>query len=116
MALQVGAGVAQAENLARVELLAYSDDLTSLANRRAFEDALDDAVEAHRSDGVSIGLIVADVNGLKRLNDREGHANGDAGLIAFATELSAAVAAQSSSLAARLGGDEFCVLATGLGA
>lgn len=116
VALQVGAGVAQAENLARVELLAYSDDLTSLANRRAFEDALDDAVEAHRSDGVSIGLIVADVNGLKRLNDREGHANGDAGLIAFAAELSAAVAAQSSSLAARLGGDEFCVLATGLGA
>ena len=114
VALQVGAGVAQAESLARMELLAYTDDLTSLANRRAFEDALDDAIEAHRADGVSIGLVVADVNGLKRLNDREGHANGDAGLIAFAAELSAAVAAQSSSLAARLGGDEFCVLTTGL--
>jgi len=114
VALQVGAGVAQAENLARVELLAYSDDLTSLANRRGFEDALDDAIEAHRSGGVSIGLIVADVNGLKRLNDREGHATGDAGLIAFADELSAAVAAYSSTLAARLGGDEFCVLTTGM--
>jgi diguanylate cyclase (GGDEF)-like protein len=116
VALQVGAGVAQAENLARVELLAYTDDLTSLANRRAFEDALDDAIAAHRENGVAIGLVVADVNGLKRLNDREGHANGDAGLIAFASELSAAVAAQASSMAARLGGDEFCVLTTGLDA
>lgn len=113
VALQVGAGVAHAENLARVELLAYTDDLTSLANRRALEDALDDAVAAHRAEGVAIGLIVADVNGLKRLNDRDGHESGDAGLVAFAHELSVAVAAQPSSLAARLGGDEFCVLTSG---
>ena len=114
VALQVGAGVAQAETLLRVERLAYTDELTDLANRRAFEDALDQALDACSSNGVSVGLIVADVNGLKKINDRDGHPAGDVALQSFAGQLSVAVTHYPSTLAARLGGDEFCVLTTGM--
>lgn len=113
VAAQVGAGIAQAEHLARVERLAYTDDLTGLANRRAFEDRLDEALTAHRRDGRPVGVVVVDVNGLKRINDRLGHIVGDSALLTFAGELSAAASSVPGSLAARLGGDEFCLLTVG---
>lgn len=110
---QVGAGIAQAEHLARVERLAYTDDLTGLANRRAFEDRLDEALALHRTAGVSVGMVVVDVNGLKRINDRHGHVAGDSSLLTFASELAASASSLPDALAARLGGDEFCVLVQG---
>jgi diguanylate cyclase (GGDEF)-like protein len=110
VAAQVGAGIAQAEHLARVERLAYTDDLTGLANRRAFEDRLDEALAGHRRDGRPVGVVVVDVNGLKRINDRLGHIVGDSALLTFAGELSAAASSVPGTLAARLGGDEFCLL------
>jgi diguanylate cyclase (GGDEF)-like protein len=116
VAAQVGAGIAQAEHLARVERLAYTDDLTGLANRRAFEDRLDDALAGHRRDGRPVGIVVVDVNGLKRINDRLGHIVGDSALLTFAGELSAAASTVPDTLAARLGGDEFCLLTVGAGA
>ncbi|HSN06071.1 MAG TPA: diguanylate cyclase, partial [Candidatus Angelobacter sp.] len=113
VASQVSAGVAQAEHLKRVERMAYTDDLTGLANRRAFEDRLDEALALHRSDDVAVGVVVVDVNGLKRINDLHGHVAGDTSLVSFASELAAAASALPDTLAARLGGDEFCVLVTG---
>ncbi|MGD9954747.1 MAG: GGDEF domain-containing protein [Candidatus Nanopelagicales bacterium] len=114
VATQVGAGIAQAEHVARVERLVYTDDLTGLANRRAFEDHLDIAFGQHRETGVPVGIIVADVNGLKAVNDARGHDAGDLVLTTFASELSAAAAVHAGVLTARLGGDEFCALAVGL--
>jgi diguanylate cyclase (GGDEF)-like protein len=113
VASQVSAGIAQAEHLKRVERLAYTDDLTGLANRRGFEDRLDDALALHRSRGTPVGVVVVDVNGLKRINDRSGHVAGDRALTAFAAQLSAAASMVPDTLAARLGGDEFCLLAVG---
>jgi diguanylate cyclase (GGDEF)-like protein len=113
VASQVGAGIAQAEHLKRVERLAYTDDLTGLANRRGFEDRLDEALTLHRALGTAVGVIVVDVNGLKRINDRNGHVAGDRALTAFGSELSTAASALPDSLAARLGGDEFCLLVVG---
>jgi diguanylate cyclase (GGDEF)-like protein len=110
---QVGAGIAQAEHVARVERLAYTDDLTGLANRRAFEDRLDEALTLHRTTGLPVGVVVVDVNGLKRINDRHGHVAGDSSLLSFASELAASASALPDALAARLGGDEFCVLVQG---
>ena len=114
VATQVGAGIAQAEHLARVERLVYTDDLTGLANRRAFEDHLDIAFAQHRENGVPVGVIVADVNGLKAVNDARGHDAGDLVLTTFASELAAAAAVHAGVLAARLGGDEFCALTVGM--
>lgn len=114
VAAQVGAGIAQAEHLRRVERLVYSDDLTGLANRRAFEDHLDIAFAQHRDSGLAVGVVVLDVNGLKQINDTQGHHAGDQALTAFAAELAASAAGVPGVLGARLGGDEFCLLAVGL--
>jgi diguanylate cyclase (GGDEF)-like protein len=114
VAVQVGSGIAQAEHLVRVERLVFTDDLTGLANRRAFEDHLDIAFAQHRDSGIPVGLVVVDVNGLKQINDSLGHHAGDQALTTFAAELAAAASAVPGVLSARLGGDEFCLLAIGL--
>ena len=111
---QAAAGVIQAEHVARVERLAYTDCLTGLANRRAFEDRLEIAVAGFRGSGVPIAVVVLDVNGLKRINDRHGHLAGDAVLASFGALLSAVSCAMGEVTAARLGGDEFALLCVGL--
>jgi diguanylate cyclase (GGDEF)-like protein len=111
VALHVGAGAAHVEHLRRIERLAYTDELTGLANRRAFEDALDRALDVLGAEGTPVGVVVVGVNGLKKLNDSQGHAAGDAALVAFGAELAALT--REGVLTARLGGDEFCVLVTG---
>ncbi|MEO6821786.1 MAG: sensor domain-containing diguanylate cyclase [Candidatus Nanopelagicales bacterium] len=112
-AAQASAGVRQGEHLASVQRLAYTDELTGLANRRAFEDRLDLAVRDHLAAGTCVGLIVLDVNGLKRVNDRYGHQAGDAALVALAKVLASLAAYEAGTLVARLGGDEFAVPSVG---
>ncbi len=113
LATLVSAGVTQAEYTERVNRLAYLDGLTGLANRRAFDEALDVALARGAEHGSAVGLVLCDVNGLKRLNDEEGHDAGDRMLLALAGQLSAAAAALPGSVVARLGGDEFAVLTVG---
>jgi diguanylate cyclase (GGDEF)-like protein len=92
----------EARQLARV------DALTSLGNRRAFDEAL--AVELARCErtGSALSLIVADLNGFKEINDRHGHRRGDECLQQAAASLSATV--RRPDLCFRWGGDEFAIL------
>ncbi|GAA5212953.1 GGDEF domain-containing protein [Streptomyces thinghirensis] len=113
LASVVAAGIAQTERLEEVRRLAYTDALTGLANRRAVDSALDEAVERHRREDVVVSLVVCDLNGLKRVNDTHGHAVGDRLLERFGSVLSLCGAMLPGALAARLGGDEFCLLAVG---
>ncbi|MFG3152720.1 diguanylate cyclase domain-containing protein [Streptomyces sp. NPDC048219] len=113
LASVVAAGIAQTERLEEVRRLAYTDALTGLANRRAVDTRLDEAVERHRTEGVVVSLVVCDLNGLKRVNDTHGHAAGDRLLERFGSVLSLCGAMLPGALAARLGGDEFCLLAVG---
>jgi diguanylate cyclase (GGDEF)-like protein len=113
LASVVAAGIAQTERLEEVRRLAYTDALTGLANRRAVDARLDEAVERHREEGVVVSLVVCDLNGLKRVNDTHGHAVGDRLLERFGSVLSLCGAMLPGALAARLGGDEFCLLAVG---
>ncbi|MFF2845194.1 diguanylate cyclase domain-containing protein [Streptomyces sp. NPDC058001] len=113
LASVVGAGLAQSERLEEVRRLAYTDALTGLANRRAVDAHLDEAVDRHRSEGTVVSLVVCDLNGLKRVNDTQGHAVGDRLLERFGSVLSLCGAMLPGALAARLGGDEFCLLAVG---
>ncbi len=83
---------------------ALTDDLTGLANRRAFAQGLDELSQA--SDDAA--LLIADVNDFKTINDRHGHATGDLALGRAAQHLRRA--APETALIARLGGDEFAVL------
>ncbi len=113
LAAQVSAGLAQTERVADLRRLAFTDALTGLANRRAVDARLDEALKAHTRDGAVVSLVVCDVNGLKRVNDQLGHEMGDRLLERFAHQLSLSAAKLPGSLAARLGGDEFCLLAEG---
>ncbi|MFJ1618309.1 MULTISPECIES: diguanylate cyclase domain-containing protein [unclassified Streptomyces] len=116
LASVVAAGISQSERFEEVRKLAFTDPLTGLANRRAVDVRLDEAVERHRVDGAVVSLVVCDLNGLKRVNDTHGHAVGDRLLERFGSVLSRCGAMLPGALAARLGGDEFCLLAVGPGA
>jgi diguanylate cyclase (GGDEF)-like protein len=88
----------------RLRTLAERDPLTGLLNTRAHAAALAGRIAA----GQPFLLVLADLDGLKALNDRQGHAAGDDALIRFAGALAGAVRRGDS--AARIGGDEFAVL------
>lgn len=108
---QIATALSRAELFSHVARAAFEDPLTGLANRRAFEDALNAAVEAARADGSPLTLLLGDLDGLKRINDGHGHEAGDAALVAVADALH--LVDGPGVLAARIGGDEFCVLLSG---
>ncbi|WP_328927318.1 GGDEF domain-containing protein [Streptomyces sp. NBC_00190] len=113
LAAVVAAGLAQNERLAEARRLAFTDPLTGLANRRAVDMRLDEALEEHRRTGVVVSLVVCDLNGLKKVNDTQGHAMGDRLLERFGSVLSLCGAMLPGALVARLGGDEFCLVGVG---
>ncbi|MFG3495197.1 diguanylate cyclase domain-containing protein [Streptomyces sp. NPDC047928] len=113
LASVVAAGIAQTERLEEVRKLAFTDPLTGLANRRAVDTRLDEAVERFLADGSVVSLVVCDLNGLKEVNDTHGHAVGDRLLERFGSVLSCCGARLPGALAARLGGDEFCLVSVG---
>jgi diguanylate cyclase (GGDEF)-like protein len=84
------------------------DPLTELLNRRGFERELKRSVAYVKRYGTSAALIYLDLDAFKPVNDRHGHAAGDAVLKAVAAALVAHV--RASDVVARLGGDEFVVL------
>ncbi|AWG45982.1 MULTISPECIES: PAS domain S-box protein [unclassified Massilia] len=87
--------------------LAHTDSLTGLPNRRHFENVLRGARPAQRP-GRGAALLYLDVDHFKQINDRYGHAVGDAVLVEFARRLRGSV--RSSDLVSRRAGDEFTVL------
>jgi diguanylate cyclase (GGDEF)-like protein/PAS domain S-box-containing protein len=91
-----------------LERLARFDPLTGLANRRHFDESLEDAVARAARNGSALLLLALDVDNFKQINDSLGHAGGDLVLKAFAQRISEAV--YEVDLVARLGGDEFAVL------
>lgn len=88
---------------------AVTDPMTDLANRREFDARLHHEVERSLRQGTPLALLLLDVDKLKLINDRGGHAAGDAAIRAVATCLREV--GRSTDLPARLGGDEFAVLA-----
>lgn len=84
--------------------LARVDPLTGALNRKAFFEA----VEKEASQSGPTVLIFADVDGLKRLNDRLGHEAGDEALRDFAGRVEKAI--RKDDIFARIGGDEFVIL------
>lgn len=94
--------------IAHLEQQVAQDGLTPLFNRRHFMDVLDRwCWRAHRYGG-EFGLLFIDVDNLKAVNDRYGHAAGDALLQNIARSLLAST--RRSDVAARIGGDEFAIL------
>ncbi len=96
------------ERLAEAERLADRDVLTPLLNRRAFVRELQRALALTRRHKTPASVIYFDMNGFKAINDRFGHAGGDAALVAVAERLLAGV--READIVGRIGGDEFAVL------
>lgn len=95
----------------RLERDAMVDDLTDLANRRAFDARWAEAMALAHTTGLPCALLLIDLDHFKRVNDALGHAAGDAVLRHFGSLLRAHV--READLAARLGGEEFAVLLAG---
>jgi diguanylate cyclase (GGDEF)-like protein/PAS domain S-box-containing protein len=92
----------------RIASLAYSDSLTGLANRVSLAPSLEQSIERARRHGTRLAGVFIDLDGFKQINDRYGHAAGDAFLVEVAERLRRSV--RASDVVARLGGDEFFVL------
>jgi diguanylate cyclase (GGDEF)-like protein len=98
----------QVELIRTQEMLAATDPLTGIPNRRAFVERVSAAVSDAAWGHPSVVCLV-DLDGFKAVNDARGHAAGDVMLRAVAAALGAAV--RETDTVARLGGDEFAVLA-----
>jgi len=92
----------------RLREMAYTDPLTTLANRAAFDERCQAALARALSSERSLSLVVLDLDDFKLVNDTYGHLTGDALLQDFSTELRSHF--RKTDLVARLGGDEFAVL------
>jgi diguanylate cyclase (GGDEF)-like protein len=96
------------ETAAKLRESASTDELTGIANRRSFMHWLEIEVARAERSGAPLSIAVVDLDHFKKVNDKYGHAGGDAVLRGFA-EL-AADAMRTGDLVARLGGEEFAIL------
>ncbi len=94
----------------RLEAMARTDELTGCLNRRGFTEELDRAILAAVPPESPITVLLLDLDRFKSVNDRYGHAAGDALLRHVARQLEGLGHGQ----VARLGGDEFAVLLPGV--
>lgn len=94
---------------AKLALLAQTDGLTGLVNRRAFDQALQTESDDARRTGEPLSLLFVDVDRFKYFNDRYGHQAGDEVLRQLAAVLGQH-ARRPRDIAARYGGEEFVVL------
>jgi diguanylate cyclase (GGDEF)-like protein len=99
---------AMGRRLVEAERLADHDVLTPLLNRRAFVREVQRAIALTRRHETPASVIYFDLDDFKGVNDRYGHAAGDAVLVAVAERLLAHV--READVVGRIGGDEFAVL------
>ena len=92
----------------RIEYLANHDGLTGLPNRRWLCEALNGAVARAKRHRALMAILFVDLDGFKPVNDRFGHAAGDAVLLEVARRLKSLL--RATDVAARFGGDEFVVV------
>ena len=110
----IGASIYNVELYREMEHRAKTDPLTSLANRRGLEEALSRETDRARRYGSPLSVLGVDVDQLKEINDRFGHAAGDAVLQNFAAVLLETV--RTVDVPGRWGGDEFLVVLPGTSA
>ena len=97
--------IAQGLEYDTVQKIAYSDALTGLGNRAAYLERLEECVKEHI---LRLGIVYLDVNNLKKVNDVEGHEQGDILIRTAAKVIKESFGAFGRAY--RIGGDEFCVL------
>jgi diguanylate cyclase (GGDEF)-like protein/PAS domain S-box-containing protein len=89
-------------------VLATTDELTKLPNRRMFGEQLELALARARRGGLAVAILCLDLDRFKEVNDTLGHAYGDQMLVEVAARLRAG--ARDTDVVSRIGGDEFVIL------
>jgi len=96
------------QKIFQLEQMAYLDFLTQIPNRRFLEMRLKQVLEAFRRYGHVFGLMLADLDDFKQINDQWGHAIGDSALVVTAQTLTRCLRAVDN--VGRWGGDEFAAI------
>src|SRR5210317_221800 len=96
---------------AKMKKLATRDQLTGLLNRRGFKEYGERVFSAAKRSGSPLSVIMTDIDRFKNINDKFGHAAGDAALVRFARMVSES--RRSEDVVARVGGEEFALLLPG---
>ncbi|WP_163336107.1 diguanylate cyclase [Desulfopila sp. IMCC35008] len=99
----------------RLEQLSLCDDLTSLYNRRAFDQRFSEEVDRANRQGYDVFLAIVDIDNFKDYNDTYGHSEGDKVLMELSVILKDCTR-HNVDMCFRLGGDEFAVLLPGTNA
>jgi diguanylate cyclase (GGDEF)-like protein len=97
------------ENENRIREMAFHDPLTGLANRRLFQDRLEQAIATSQRYNMHFGLLTLDLDNFKDINDCYGHEAGDKVLREAADRIRACCKRDLDTIS-RMGGDEFCVI------
>jgi diguanylate cyclase (GGDEF)-like protein len=101
-----------AEANARLELLARTDPLTGVANRRSMTEAIERCWNAATETKLGAAMLMCDIDDFKKLNDNLGHAEGDRCLVKVAGIIQSSMRNEQDQVA-RYGGEEFLVLLPG---
>ncbi len=111
-----GIGLAAVDLVGQARSLALRDDLTGLFGQHEFLRRLDEQVATTRRHDQELGVVMCDLDHLKRFNDTWGHAAGDTALKAVATAIRDLVDSLPGAVACRYGGEEFALCLPGHGA
>lgn len=106
--LQQTEAALQQANL-ELKRIAHTDSLTQIANRRCFDETLEQEWQRHKREHQPLSLILCDIDYFKPYNDRYGHPAGDACLQQVARMISECIQ-RPADIVARYGGEEFAVI------
>lgn len=107
LAVRIAAAIAARRTLAELRRIGSIDELTGVLNRRAFFEALERERRRSNREASTLAMIVLDVDRFKSVNDRFGHAVGDAALQAVGAVLSRSC--RVTDVVGRIGGEEFAI-------
>jgi diguanylate cyclase (GGDEF)-like protein len=96
-------------------VMATTDSLTGLCNRRRFDEVMDNEWRRAQREHKNVAMLLIDIDHFKKYNDEFGHQTGDIVLAAIARDI-AAHTQRAADIAARFGGEEFAVLLPGVSA